>query len=361
MKDKILKLTKQLMAIHTTKDNKKGFDQVLEIIKKELRSDFVIEEFENEGVKSLLIHNAKRGTKKFKVILNGHLDVIAANKKQYTMVEKSGKLYGRGSYDMKAALSVMVVLFKNIAKNLHYPIALQVVTDEEIGGFNGVNYQIKKAIRTDFVIVGDCGSNLNIVDKAKGIMWLKLHAEGVKAHGAYLWRGENALWKIHRALVDLHKIFPVPTKEAWVSTMNLAKIETDNTAFNHVPDGASAYLDFRFIHEDEKSILNKVIKVVAPDIDVEVIFKNSPEYIPHENKYVQLLQKAHTDVLGKKAKFLAAHAPSDLRHFNAVDCMGVGFGPVGGHQHGDGEWVDINSLENYYQILNNFLLRVARD
>jgi len=358
MNDQILKLTKQLMAIQTTKDNKKGLDAALELVRKELRDDFVIEEFENEGVKSILVHNAKQGTKKFKVILNGHVDVIAPSQKQSTTFEKNGKLFGRGSYDMKAALAAMTFVFKNTAKKLSHPIAFQVVTDEEIGGFNGVAYQIKQGLRSDFVIVGDCGSDLNIIDKAKGILWLKLHAEGVKAHGAYLWRGENALWKIHNALASLHKIFPVPAKEAWVSTMNLAKIETDNNAFNHVPDGASAYLDFRFTHEEEKEILNKIIKAVSPDVNVEVMFKNAPEYISHSNPYVQLLQKAHSDQLGKKAKFLATHAPSDLRHFNEINCLGVQFGPIGAHQHADGEWVDTQSVKDYYKILERFLLAV---
>ena len=184
MNDQILKLTKQLMAIQTTKDNKKGLDAALELVRKELRDDFVIEEFENEGVKSILVHNAKQGTKKFKVILNGHVDVIAASQKQFTTFEKNGKLFGRGSYDMKAALAAMTFVFKNTAKKLSDPIAFQVVTDEEIGGFNGVVHQIKQGLRSDFVIVGDCGSDLNIIDKAKGILWLKLHAEGIKAHGA---------------------------------------------------------------------------------------------------------------------------------------------------------------------------------
>lgn len=349
-----LDLTKELMTFHSTADNKEALTDALKLVKKELKG-FAIEEFESNGVKSLLAHNAKPGTKNFKIILNAHLDVVHAQKNQFKVVEKNGKLYGRGSYDMKAAASVMVDVFKKVAATVSYPLALQVVTDEEIGGFNGTDYQVKQGLRADFVITGDCGSDLNIVNEAKGIMWVKLHTQGTKAHGAYLWRGDNALWKLHKDLSALHHIFPVPSEEDWVTTMNLAKIETGNTNFNHVPEGATAYLDFRFVPEDEKDLMSKIIKAVSPETEIDVQFCDSPEFVEENNVYVQHLQQATRAITKHKADFKRAHAPSDIRHYNKAGLQGVGFGPIGEHQHGEEEWVDIQSLEDYYKILEHFL------
>jgi succinyl-diaminopimelate desuccinylase len=358
MTDKILELTKKLMDIHSTKEHPEELDRALDVIKAEINGDFQMEEFESNETRSILVHNAEKGTKNFKIIFNAHVDIVHGSRKQFTNYEKDGKLYGRGGYDMKAAAAVMTLVFKKLARNLPYPIALQVVTDEEIGGFNGTHYQLKKGVRADFTITGDCGSNLNIVSEAKGIMWLKIHATGKKAHGAYLWRGENALWKIHNALASLHKVFPVPSEEAWITTMNLAKIETDNSTFNHVPEGATAYLDFRFIPEDEKTIMEKIISAITPDIEIETLFCNSPEYIAPDNPFVKKLQAAKEEVTGEKAELISLHAPSDIRHYNDFGCVGVGFGALGAHQHANDEWVDIQSLKGYYRTLEQFLLSI---
>lgn len=355
----ILHLTKKLMAIPSVVGDNEAITPALTLVKNELKK-FTIEEFENNGVKSILVHNAQRGTKQFKILLNAHVDIVHADKEQYTPVEKDGRLYGRGAYDMKAATAILIFLFKELANKIPYPLGLQVVTDEETGGFNGAAYQIKQGLRADFVITGDCSSNLQIVNESKGIMWLKLHTQGTKAHGAYLWRGENALWKLHKDLAALHHIFPVPSSENWITTMNLAKIETSNHSFNHVPDSASAYLDFRFIPEDEKEIMTKITKAVSPETKIDVQFCDAPEFVEANNKYIQHLQQASKIVTTKKAALKRAHAPSDMRHFANVNCPGISFGPIGEHQHGENEWVDIQSLENYYKILEQFLFSLKK-
>jgi acetylornithine deacetylase/succinyl-diaminopimelate desuccinylase-like protein len=128
--------------------------------------------------------------------------------------------------------------------------------------------------------------------------------------------------------------------------------------FNHVPAGASAYLDFRFIPEDEKEIKDKIIKAIGPDIEMEILFCDSPEYVSPSNSYVKQLEEAATEVTGKKTELVAVHAPSDIRHYNTFNCVGVGFGAKGVHQHADDEWVDIQSLEDYFVILESFLTKL---
>ena len=54
------------------------------------------------------------------------------------------------------------------------------------------------------------GASVTIANEAKGVLWLKVSCKGKTAHGAYPWRGENAIAKMHRFLGDLCKEFPVP-------------------------------------------------------------------------------------------------------------------------------------------------------
>jgi len=351
----IIELAKNLITAHSTADHAEGRADVLAIVKKELL-DFPMEEFESGGYHSLLIRNKENETRKFKIILNAHLDVMPGGIEQFEPYEKDGRLYGRGSYDMKATSAAMILLFHYLAKHLPYPIALQITTDEEITGKHGTKYQLEQGVRSDFVITGECGSNLQIVNKAKGILWFKLHTTGTKAHGAYPWKGDNALWKLQKALTELQKLFPVPEKEEWVTTMNLAKIETANNAFNHVPDSATASIDIRFTADDEKDLLKRIKQVLSPDMHMEVFTHESPEDIADDNPFLLSLEKAITETTGTKAKRVSAHAPSDIRHYNTVGCHGVEFGSIGAGQHADEEWVDIKSLEQYFSVLETFLI-----
>lgn len=351
----IIGLAKNLITAHSTADHAEGRADAVALVRREL-SEYPIEEFESGGYHSLLIRNTMQETRNFKIILNAHLDVMPGGIEQFEPYEKDGKLYGRGSYDMKATTAAMVLLFKYLAKHLPYPIALQVTTDEEITGKHGTKYQIEQGVRSEFIITGECGSNLQLVTKAKGILWFKLHTTGTKAHGAYLWKGDNALWKLQQALMKLHNLFPIPEKEDWITTMNLAKIETSNNAFNHVPDGATALIDMRFTAEDEEDLLKRIKQTVGPDMKLEIITHESPEDIADDNPYLSSLEKALSETTGIKATRVSAHAPSDIRHFNTVGCHGVEFGPIGSGQHADKEWVEINSLEKYFFILETFLI-----
>lgn len=354
----ILPLTKRFVSIPSIAEKPVMLKRILEVAKKELQGYFPIEEFESNSIPSLLVHNTNKRTKHFKIILNAHLDVVPGNEEQYFAEEKDGRLYGRGTYDMKAAAAVMILLFKELANNLHYPIGLQLVTDEELGSMDTTRYQIEKGIRSDFVICGESSSNFDIVTKAKGALWVILKAKGQTAHGGYLWRGSNALLKLVDTVKKISNVYPTPTSDSWTTTVNIAKIGTTNTAFNAVPADAYAYLDIRFIHEEKETILKTIKNIISPDIEMEIVQNTLPTFLSNTNKYMKTLYKSIEKAGYQKSMIKASHATSDIRFYNEVGCLGVEFGPIGANQHGDNEWVDIKSLEDYYHILKNFLLSV---
>lgn len=356
--DNIVQLAKELISVESTVNKPVKRKKTLQIANDHLK-EFTVESFHSHGVSSLLIHNQKSGTKKFKIILNAHLDVVAGKPKQFRPFIKDGKLFGRGSYDMKTAAAVMIFLFKEIATKVPYPLALQLTTDEENGGYNGVKYQIDKGIRADFVITGECGTNFEIVYQSKGMLRVKIIAQGKASHSAYLWRGENAILKLHKAIYAILQKYPLPKAEVYQTTVNVAHILTKNLPTDSlVPDHCEAILDIRFVPEDEHSIVNTIKSVLPKGVTYKTIFHFSPPQTNPENEYIKLLQKTVSDRLNKEAQLARAHGSSDMRHFMGVGCDGVEFGPVGHFQHHDREYVDIKSLENYYQILKDFLLSV---
>jgi succinyl-diaminopimelate desuccinylase len=348
----VLDLAQRLIKIRSIEGNPEGLSDALETVVNELK-EFTVESFEKDGVKSALVYAAPERPEKFALIINVHLDVIPGKDSQYEPVIKDGKLFGVGSMDMKANAACAIAVFKAYARNLKSHIGLQITTDEEIGGFKGTKYQIEQGVKTDFVLTTE-PTNFDIVNKAKGVLWLTVKATGVTAHGAYPWRGDNAVWKIHDFLGELKSNFPVPSEESWSTTINVSSIRASNKVFNKIPDDCEVDLDIRCIPEEADAILSK-IQALAAGL-VVTVHANEPALLTQDDDvFVRLLRRSAENELGRTVLCRGAQGSSDARHYKLISAPGVEFGPVGGGIGADGEWVSIESLHSFTNILKDFL------
>ena len=352
--DDILKLTKGLISVPSVTGINEELAEVLRVAEKYL-SGHNFTPFASNNTPSLLYSNKGTDAKEFKIILNAHLDVVPAKKEQFHAYEKDGKLYGRGAYDMKAAGAVMICLFTELATKLPYALGLQLVTDEESGGFDGTKYQIDQKIRADFTIVGE-GTNFRIINENKSIMDIKLVAKGKTAHSAYPWLGKNAILRLYEALSRITDLYPTPKEETFETTASITRVESDNHARNVVPEDCTAYLNFRYTANEEDTIVPKLRSILPEDVTLEVLHKDIPRTSDPEGFYLSGLRQTAENVLQTNVSLARAHGSSDTRYFRNVECDAVEFGPVGHGHHSDEEWVDIKSLEYYYKILKTFLL-----
>ena len=352
MDTQILDFLKQLIAIESIDSKKEKLQEVIDVAVKQL-DGFTIEKFTQNDRPSILAYVDDTRPDKFKVIFNAHLDVVSGRPDQFIPQEKDGKLYGRGTNDMKGGAAVEILVFKELAKTLPFPIALQLVTDEELGGYDGTQLQIKQGVHGEFIIAGE-PTNYGINNKAKGIIWMNVKTRGVAAHGAYQWRGESAILKMKKALDAIAREFPALTKEEWRTTINIAKLETSNTTYNKVPDDCEMKLDIRFIPEDWKTIKPKIEKMFE-GMELEFLEFEPPQITDENIPFVKSLQKATAIVTQKPADIIVKHGGSDIRHYSGVHEDGVTFGPIGEGLHSDNEWVDIKSLGEYFEILKVFL------
>lgn len=349
----VLNLAKKLISVPSTSDNMNALKEVLEIAKGELKA-FNSKGFKKDNNYSLLFYNSKSLPNNFKLILNAHLDIVSGKDNQYKPGEKDGKLFGRGTYDMKTAAACMMLLFKELAEKVNYSLGLQLVTDEEVGGFNGTKYQIEQGVLADFVIAGE-NSDLQINHESKGVIWLKIITKGKSAHGAYPWHGQNAIWKMQKILNTLEKLYPVPQEEMWCTTVNLSRIETSNKTVNKVPDECVAFLDIRYIPGEQDQVLGKLKQQFDKEANLEIVANEPAHLTDQSNVYLQQLIKSTKQVLGKEKELASHHGASDIRHYNKIGIAGVTFGPIGAGHHSDNEWVDIKSVGDYYKILQHFL------
>lgn len=356
MENSVLSLSKKLIKIRSTPDSVSALEKVLHESLAPLK-DFTVEWFEKNGSKSALVYSGTKRPKKFRVILNGHLDIIPGKDEQYTPKTIGNKLYGAGVMDMKSNTACLIHVFKTLAQKVQYPLGLQLVTDEEIGGFNGTKYQIDRGVKADFVIVGEA-TNLNIENKTKGILQVKISTKGITAHGAYPWKGKNAVWKMNQFLNILSRKFPEIAQEQWTTTVNVSNIITNNTAFNKIPDHCEIWLDIRYVPEQSKTIVKDLKKLLPKEFTMEILVNEPALSTDEKDTYVQLLRSHIEKVTHHPAKILSANGSSDARHFARVGTPAVEFGPIGGGMGSDNEWVDIKSLRDYSEVLENFLLSI---
>ena len=237
-----------LLAVPSTADRPDDLRRALGVVLGFVGPGFTVERFESGGKPSALVYRGAQRPR-FRVILNAHLDVVPAPPDQFRPRREGMRLYARGAQDMKVSALVQAQVFRELAGRLAHPIALQLVTDEEVGGRDGTLHQLEQGVSGEFVIIGE-HSGLDIVTESKGMVSATLRAVGRGAHGAYPWLGDNALVKLQRSLDKMLAKYPVATEEVWRTTVNLARIQTPNRARNQIPALAEAWLDIRFPPED---------------------------------------------------------------------------------------------------------------
>ena len=251
----------ELLAIPSTSDRPAELRRALYYVLDFAGPGFTVERFESGGKPSALVYT---GTERrdFHVILNAHLNVVPAPPDQFRPRRDGDRLFARGAQDMKVTGLLAAQVFRELAASLPYPVALQLVTDEEVGGRDGTRYQLDHGVRGRFVIVGET-SGLRIVNESKGMLVVRLLAAGRAAHAAYQWLGDNALVKLQNTVARLLARYPVATEEVWRTTVNLARVGTRNEGRNQVPADAEALLDIRFPADDADLSGKTVAEVTA--------------------------------------------------------------------------------------------------
>jgi len=362
--EKIVHSVQQLAAMPTVATNVPALHEATQFIAALLSEhpEITIERFESNGKPSLLAYVGKVRPLKFDVLFHAHLDVVPAGASQFVPRLENGRLYGRGVHDMKTAAVVMTDVFRRMAGAVPYSLGFQVVTDEEVGGYDGAFYQLQThGVRADFIITGEHNFQDNVLYNAsRGICWLEVAFKGKTAHGGYVWKGENAIMKASDFVQEVLRRYPNPDEEIWGTTANVAGIHTTNEAFNRIPDNAIVKIDFRFTKEDPVFQSRESVSAFVRSIDptAEIFAFHTMEqavHVPEDHPYLQCLAQAVQGALHKDIVFQSRPAGSDGRHHATVGGNVIEYGMNGTDPHGDEEYIEVASIASYQQSLESFL------
>lgn len=321
-----------------------------------------IARFVNHGHPALLaVSPGTADPKNPRLWLAGHVDVVPGATSQFEPKLSSGNLLGRGAFDMKGAVAIYIALAQELAEPLSdYDFGIMLTTDEELGGFHGVNWLINECgYRGQAVLLPECGTSWSIETGAKGIMSWKLQSRGRASHASRPWEGVNAIDQLTRFITQLQRAVPSePCGDAAHAhaTISLGQISGGEVA-NQVPEFASALVDVRFTAgtslDDVKAWFAEAA-LKAPGVAAESVI-GSPAYLNPLDGPATLFHNIAHEVTGHSLTPMLSHGSSDGRFFAAHNIPVITVPPIGGGQHSDDEWVKLSGLADYYEMTRRFI------
>ncbi len=359
----IKKYLSELVRFETLSLDHRENTRALEWFKNELRGlPLVFQEFKSNGFPSLFISTRK--TKKPKILLQAHIDVVGGSKKNFMPRVSGSALFGRVVFDMKFAAACYVELFKRLGKKLSdMDIAILLTTDEEIGGKHGVGEFINRGFSCDFFVLPDGGENWTLQKSAKGILQLSVTSTGKSAHGSRPWTGSNAVENLTDFLVRFKKIFPIEPcgdSEHFHSTASVGSIR-GGEEINKIPDYAETKIDIRLVPGSGSVYLGRIQKLVKkhPGIVFKIVSQADPYSLPTYSYYHKEFVKILSRKIGFIPEFINSHGSSDARYFVNKKIPGILLRPIGGGHHTEKEWINLPSLQVFYEVLYEFVVNHA--
>ncbi len=148
---------------------------------------------------------------------NGHYDVVPAaegwTSNPYKPEVRDGRLYGRGSVDMKGGIAAMMVAAKALRTenvSLAGTLSFSFVPDEEDDGEAGAKFLTEqKKVQADYCIVGEPSGSTGFFNGHRGCLWLEITTHGKSAHASSPWLGINAFDRMVKVIEQINtKIKP---------------------------------------------------------------------------------------------------------------------------------------------------------
>jgi acetylornithine deacetylase/succinyl-diaminopimelate desuccinylase family protein len=308
------------------------------------------------------------------LMLNGHTDTVPAydmDIEPFTPKVANGRLFGRGSLDMKGGLGSMaiaMVAIKRARIKLGGDLILTAVVGEEEKS-EGTEDIVLRGPKADAAIVGE-PTDLEIQPTHRGLEWLNIHFYGKAAHGGQADRGINAISMAARFVREVEDGL-IPRLKARKShymlppTLNLGVIQGGQQP-SSVADHCVVQIDRRWVPEEKLQqvfteiydILDK-LKKEDPKFKAKLIRDPSnmktmthvPNVVSTSHPVVKSLQASAKAVTGKPPKMTSFWGWTDaalLTHFGKIPS--VIFGPGGSGAHARVEYVLTDDLVRCTQI-----------
>lgn len=314
------------------------------------------------------------------MVFAGHTDVVpsgppdAWTSPPFVPTQRDGKLYGRGTADMKSSIAAFVTAIESyLADNPDHPgtIALLITSDEEGPSIDGtvkvVDHLDKQNIHIDYCIVGEPSSSKVLGDTVKvgrrGSLNGYMTIHGTQGHVAYPHLADNPIHKAVPALTELattqwdqgNEFFP-PT------TFQVSNLNSGTGAENVIPGDVTIKFNFRFSSELTEEVLRTKTTAVFDRHNLSYTLDwrlSGNPFLTRKGKLVEAVQQACRDVLDIEPELSTSGGTSDGRFIAPTGAEVVELGPCNGSIHQIDEHVDVAAPEKlartYLRVLELLL------
>lgn len=226
------------------------------------------------------------------IVLSGHTDVVPVDGQvwasdPFVMTERNGRLYGRGTADMKAFSATALALVPEfLARPLARPIHLALSYDEEVGCI-GVHRLIEDLSanlpRPALVVVGE-PTEMRVVNAHKGVAGFVTRIHGKAAHSSQPHRGGNAIVAAARLISELHAMAEerkaAPRADSGFvppyTTFGIGVIQ-GGSALNIVAEHCQFQWEFRRVPGDDPEAIVARFEAFARDVVLPDLRAHAPE------------------------------------------------------------------------------------
>jgi succinyl-diaminopimelate desuccinylase len=290
----------------------------------------------------------------------------------FTAVESDGKVYGRGSVDMKGGIAAVVTAIRQIVYSgvkLQGNIVFSAVAGEETDSVGAQRFVNDKGQLPELVPNGLAGvvipepTDFAIVTAHRGMLWLEITTKGKAAHSSTPQLGVNAIESMRLILNEMerYKIKIEPHELLGGCSMSINTI-AGGKAMNVVPDKCSIGIDFRTLpgqyHDEIIADLQKIFENLKAgnkhfDAAVSVLRQVRPLETDSNDEFVKIL----CSVVGIN-EIKAVGYTTDGPYFSSLGAPVVIFGPGKSHLcHKPDEYIDVTDLEKGVEHYKNIILK----
>jgi acetylornithine deacetylase len=301
------------------------------------------------------------------LMLNGHTDTVSLQGMEIAPLEpnyKEGKVFGRGSLDMKAGLAAMIAAVESVLAagvKLKGDVLLSFVADEEHASLGAE--KLVEDYTADAVIICE-PTNLDICIAHKGFSWVNLEVFGKAAHGSRFDEGVDAIVKAGKFLSKLEEFAEQvlgKKKHPLLGPPSVhASLINGGLGLSTYPDYCKVQMERRTLPGESPEIVRNELEELIMDLSridskfkaaVEVFFSRYPVEVSEETEIVQALTRAGESVLGKKPRYVGVGGWLDSGIFAAKGIPAISFGPTGEGLHAAVEYVEFDSVVVTAQVL----------
>ncbi len=363
--DRTIRRIQQLVEIESPSRDEAGSRMAVVWIEDELRrisDDFRIERITVEGFGEHLVVRAYEGKEK-PVLLLGHTDTVhprGTKERNPTRIE-DGRLYGCGTFDMKANIVVILEVlraFREFELTPPRPITILLSCDEEIGSHSGRPIVEREAANAEYALVCEPSADGRAKTGRKGTGMFTIKAHGIPAHaGLEPEKGASAVLELSRQIQRLHDLNDLEKG----TTVNVC-IVSGGTASNVIPSEAECEVDVRFSSMKEAARIEKAIttlKPFDPKVRVEVIGEINRPPMERSRAVIKLYERARKTAL-KFGYELGETTVGGASDGNFVAALGVplldGLGITGNGAHTLDEYVRLDDIPKRALLLARLIL-----